>query len=137
MRAVLANQDGNMYVELAVCIVVLFSVLAMLLTIPPVFVYKQNMDNACRQIATVAAETGSAGADVTEFAEELCREYGIDGQVSFYGELNGETIQLRSKFTTQLASTYSIKLGDFFGRELAFDIELVSKAQSMGRRYIK
>ena len=137
MRAVLRDQGGSMYVELAVCIVVLFSVLAMLLTIPPVFVYKQNMDNACRQIATMAAETGSIGSEVTEYADSICDAYGITGQISFTGEIDGESIQLRSKFVAELSSTYNITLGNFMGQDLSVSIPLVSTTHSMGRRYLK
>ena len=137
MRAVLGDQNGSMYLELAVCIVILFSVFAMLLTIPPIFVYKQNMDNACRQIATMAAETGSVGTTVTTYAKDVCREYNIAGDVSFSGQIEGEKIQLRNKFTTELTSTYSIRIGNFLGKEISIEVPLTSRIHSMGRRYLK
>ena len=137
MRAVLGDQNGSMYLELAVCIVILFSVFAMLLTIPPIFVYKQNMDNACRQIATMAAETGSVGTTVTTYAKDVCREYNIVGVVSFSGQIEGEKIQLRNKFTTELTSTYRIRIGNLLGKEISIEVPLTSRIHSMGRRYLK
>lgn len=133
MRAASMNENGGMYIEFAVCMIVLFSVFAMLLTIPPIFIYKQNMDSVCRQVATAAAEAGSVGGDISEFAQELMESYGIEGTVEFSGDISDERVQLRSRFTTTLHATYSISLG----REWSVDIDLFTTTQSMGRRYLK
>lgn len=133
MRAASLGESGGMYIEFAVCMTVLFSVFAMLLTVPPIFIYKQNMDSVCRQVATAAAEAGSVGEDISEFAQELMESYGIDGTVEFSGDISDKKVQLRSRFTTTLHATYSISLG----REWSVDIDLFSTTQSMGRRYLK
>ena len=133
MRAVFGNESGGVYVEFTVSMAILLIAFAMLLTIPPVFIQKQNLDSICRQVADAAAETGSAGADTVEFARQLLEDHGMTGEVAFSGSVSsGGRVGLRDRFAVVITSKYVIRFG-----EISFDIDMASRADGVGRRYFK
>ncbi len=138
MRAAFGDDSGGVYVEFIVSMVILLVAFAMLLTIPPVFIQKQNLDSVCRRVTDAAAETGSVGTDTVELARQMLEDYGLTGEVSFSGSISpGSRVQLRDRFTTVIKSKYVIRLGELFGSELTFDIDMASRSDGIGRRYFK
>ena len=125
LKKILAGQDGEGYIDVAVLILCVMLVLALSVKILPVFIAKQQLDT---------------------FATELCREAEIAGQIG--NETNRRAaalrekihwsargrIQLNEEVTVQLTCRYDLGL---FGGLGSFPVTLRAAATGKSEVYWK
>ena len=132
MRNVLREKRGEGYIDIAVGILCLMLVIALAVSLFPVFMAKQQLDRFADEIVRQAEIMGSTS--VNRRIEELLEETGLDPEISWDCDyFEGSKIQLNGDIAVTL--TCQINLGFFqFG---SFPVEIRARASGKSEVYYK
>lgn len=132
MRNVLREKRGEGYIDIAVGILCLMLVIALAVSLFPVFMAKQQLDRFADEIVRQAEIMGSTS--VNQRIEELREETGLDPEISWDCDyFEGSKIQLNGDIAVTL--TCRINLGFFqFG---SFPVEIRARASGKSEVYYK
>ena len=132
MRNVLREKRGEGYIDIAVGVLCLMLVIALAMSLFPVFMAKQQLDRFADEIVRQAEIVGSTS--VTRRIEELQEETGLDPEISWDCDyFEGSKIQLNGDIAVTL--TCRINLGFFqFG---SFPVEIRARASGKSEVYYK
>lgn len=132
MRNVLREKRGEGYIDIAVGILCLMLVIALAVSLFPVFMVKQQLNRFADEIVRQAEIVGSTS--VNRRIEELREETGLDPEISWDCDyFKGSKIQLNGDIVVTL--TCQINLGFFqFG---SFPVEIRARASGKSEVYYK
>ena len=132
MRNVLREKRGEGYIDIAVGILCLMLVIAMAVSLFPVFMVKQQLNRFADEIVRQAEIVGSTS--VNRRIEELREETGLDPEISWDCDyFEGSKVQLNGDIAVTL--TCRINLGFFqFG---SFPVEIRARASGKSEVYYK
>ena len=132
MRNVLREKRGEGYIDIAVGILCLMLVIALAVSLFPVFIVKQQLNRFADEIVRQAEIVGSTS--VNRRIEELREETGLDPEISWDCDyFEGSKVQLNGDIAVTL--TCRINLGFFqFG---SFPVEIRARASGKSEVYYK
>ena len=132
MRNVLREKRGEGYIDIAVGILCLMQVIALAVSLFPVFMVKQQLNRFADEIVRQAEIVGSTS--VNRRIEELREETGLDPEISWDCDyFEGSKVQLNGDIAVTL--TCRINLGFFqFG---SFPVEIRARASGKSEVYYK
>ena len=132
MRNVLREKRGEGYIDIAVGILCLMLVIALSVSLFPVFMVKQQLNRFADEIVRQAEIVGSTS--VNRRIEELREETGLDPEISWDCDyFEGSKVQLNGDIAVTL--TCRINLGFFqFG---SFPVEIRARASGKSEVYYK
>ena len=132
MRNVLREKRGEAYMDIAVGILCLMLVIALAVSLFPVFMVKQQLNRFADEIVRQAEIVGSTS--VNRRIEELREETGLDPEISWDCDyFEGSKVQLNGDIAVTL--TCRINLGFFqFG---SFPVEIRARASGKSEVYYK
>lgn len=132
MRKILREKKGEGYLDIAVGILCLMLVVALAVSLFPVFMTKQQLNRFADEIVRQAEIVGSTG--VNRRIEDLREETGLDPEISWDCDyFEGNKIQLNGKIAVTL--TCQVNIGFFqFG---SFPIEINARASGKSEVYYK
>ena len=132
MRNVLREKRGEGYIDIAVGVLCLMLVIALAVSLFPVFMAKQQLDRFADEIVRQAEIVGSTS--VTRRIEALREETGLDPEISWDCDyFEGSKIQLNGDISVTM--TCRINLGFFqFG---SFPVEIRARASGKSEVYYK
>lgn len=132
MRNVLREKRGEGYIDIAVGVLCLMLVIALAVSLFPVFMAKQQLDRFADEIVRQAEIVGSTS--VNRRIEELREETGLDPEISWDCDyFEGSKIQLNGDISVTM--TCRINLGFFqFG---SFPVEIRARASGKSEVYYK
>ena len=132
MRNVLREKRGEGYIDIAVGVLCLMLVIALAVSLFPVFMAKQQLNRFADEIVRQAEIVGSTS--VNRRIEELREETGLDPEISWDCDyFEGSKVQLNGDIAVTL--TCRINLGFFqFG---SFPVEIRARASGKSEVYYK
>ena len=132
MRNVLREKRGEGYIDLAVGVLCMMLVIALAVSLFPVFMVKQQLNRFADEIVRQAEIVGSTS--VNRRIEELREETGLDPEISWDCDyFEGSNVQLNGDIAVTL--TCRINLGFFqFG---SFPVEIRARASGKSEVYYK
>ena len=132
MRNVLREKRGEGYIDIAVGILCLMLVIALAVSLFPVFMVKQQLNRFADEIVRQAEIVGSTSEN--RRIEELREETGLDPEISWDCDyFEGSKVQLNGDIAVTL--TCRINLGFFqFG---SFPVEIRARASGKSEVYYK
>ena len=132
MRNVLREKRGEGYIDIAVGILCLMLVIALAVSLFPVFMVKKQLNRFADEIVRQAEIVGSTS--VNRRIEELREETGLDPEISWDCDyFEGSKVQLNGDIAVTL--TCRINLGFFqFG---SFPVEIRARASGKSEVYYK
>ena len=132
MRNVFREKRGEGYIDIAIGILCLMLVIALAVSLFPVFMVKQQLNRFADEIVRQAEIVGSTS--VNRRIEELREETGLDPEISWDCDyFEGSKVQLNGDIAVTL--TCRINLGFFqFG---SFPVEIRARASGKSEVYYK
>lgn len=132
MRRILKDQKGEGYIDIAVGILCLMLVVALAMSLFPVFLKKQQLNRFADEIVRQAEIVGST--NVNQRIADLRAETGLDPDITWdCNYFEGRKVQLNGDISVTL--TDQVNIGFFeFG---SFPIELRAQASGKSEVYYK
>lgn len=132
IRDVCRNRRGEGYIDVAIGVLCLMLVVALAMTLFPVFMKKQQLDSFADEIVRQAEIVGST--NVSDRIAQLKQETGLDPQIQWNCDYySGNKVQLNGDITVTL--TQRVDIGFFvFG---PFPVELKARASGKSEVYYK
>ncbi|WP_143321217.1 DUF4320 family protein [Clostridium sp. HBUAS56010] len=125
MKKVLKNRRGEGYIDVAVLVLCVMLVIAVAVSVLPVFVTKNKLDTYAAELCREAEIAGRVGSETTLRAQVLTEKTGLNPDISW--SKNGK-IQLNQEFTVTVTTQTDLGLFGSFG---SFPVTL--KAQASGK----
>ena len=133
------DQTGDSYIDIAIVMLIIFTLLASLLAIFPVLTVQQSLNNTARQIARTVEVTGCVGPEVDQLLENLSSAE--PDSLTFETTWNDpikQTIQLKTPFTVIATKTVPIILvRPALGEPIVFEITVTATASGISEVYHK
>jgi Flp pilus assembly protein TadG len=109
-RKFIRDRTGEGYVDVAIAVLTLFTLMASLMALFPVFTAQQALNNTARQLARMAEVTGSAqDAEEAVGGLSVLPPDSIDWDTDWY-DTSLRTIQLKTPFTVTVMKQVSIAI---------------------------
>lgn len=101
-RKFIRDRTGEAYVDLVITTLIIFTLMASLMALFPIFTTQQSLNNTARQLARMAEVTGSAqdSEDAVSVLSVLQPDT-IDWDIDWQDE-SQKTIQLKTPFTVTI-----------------------------------
>ncbi|WP_330362268.1 DUF4320 family protein [Lacrimispora indolis] len=125
LKKVLKNRRGEGYIDVAVLVLCVMLVIAVAVSVLPVFVTKNKLDTYAAELCREAEIAGRVGSETTLRAQVLTEKTGLNPDISW--SKNGK-IQLNQEFTVTVTTQTDLGLFGGFG---SFPVTL--KAQASGK----
>lgn len=133
------DQSGEGYIDLAIVVLVIFALMAMLLSVYPIFTVQQSLNNTVRHIARTAEVTGNAGNEIDALLESI-PSVKPDTLVwnTVWKDPNAKTIQLKTPFTVTAKKLVPLQIiGPLFCEPLVVKITVSASASGISEVYYK
>lgn len=131
MLKLLQSQRGEGYVDVAVLVVSVMLVIAVAVSVLPIFITKNKLDTYASELCREAEIVGCVGTETTRRAQVLTEQTGLDPVISW--SQTGK-IQLNEEFTVKVTMQTDIGIFGGFG---SFPITLAAKASGKSEVYWK
>ena len=125
MLKLLRSRRGEGYIDVAVLVLCVMLVIAMAISVLPVFVTKNQLDTYAAELCREAEITGRVGSETTLRAQILSEKTGLSPNISW--SKTGR-LQLNEEFTVTVTTQMDLGLFGGFG---SFPVTL--KAQASGK----
>lgn len=129
MLKTLKSNRGEGYIDVVVLVLAVSMVLALAMSVFPVFTAKQSMDTYATELVREAEICGRVGPETANRAAVLSERLGIQPDIQWSRSGN---IQLNDEVTVTLAMQTDIGL---FGQFASFPITLTAKATGRSEVY--
>lgn len=133
------DQSGEGYVDLAIVVLVIFVLMAMLLSVYPIFTVQQSLNSTVRHIARTAEITGNAGTEIDALLDTI-PSVKPDTLVwnTTWKDPSAKTIQLKTPFSVTAKKVVPLQIvGPLFGEPLVIRIEISATASGISEVYYK
>lgn len=131
MLKLIKSRRGEGYIDVAVLVLCVMLVIALAVSVLPVYVTKNKLDTYAAELCREAEIAGRVGSETTMRAQVLSERMGIEPDVSWSKSGN---IQLNQEFTVTV--TLQTDLG-LFGGVGSFPVTLQAKASGKSEVYHK
>lgn len=131
MLKLLRSQRGEGYVDVAVLVLCVMLVLAVAISVMPVFITKNKLDTYASELCREAEIAGRVGTETTLRAQVLTEQTGLTPSITW--SKTGR-IQLNEEFTVTLTTQADIGLFGGFG---SFPVTLKAEASGKSEVYWK
>lgn len=131
MLKLLRSQRGEGYVDVAVLVLCVMLVLAVAISVMPVFITKNKLDTYASELCREAEIAGRVGTETTLRAQVLTEQTGLAPSITW--SKTGR-IQLNEEFTVSLTTQTDIGLFGGFG---SFPVTLKAEASGKSEVYWK
>ena len=125
LKKILKNRRGEGYIDVAVLVLCMMLVIAVAVSVLPVFVTKNKLDTYAAELCREAEIAGRVGNETTLRAQVLTQKTGLNPDISW--SRSGK-IQLNQEFTVTVTVQTDLGLFGGFG---SFPVTL--KAQASGK----
>ena len=125
LKRILKSRRGEGYIDVAVLVLCVMLVLALAVSVLPVFVTKNKLDTYATELCREAEIAGRVGGETSLRAQVLTEKTGLSPAISW--STNGK-IQLNQEFTVTVTMQTDLGLFGGFG---SFPVTL--KAQASGK----
>ena len=125
LKKILKNRRGEGYIDVAVLVLCVMLVIAVAVSVLPVFITKNKLDTYAAELCREAEIAGRVGNETTLRAQVLTEKTGINPNISW--SKSGK-IQLNQEFTVTVTMQTDLGLFGGFG---SFPVTL--KAQASGK----
>jgi len=131
MLKLLRSQRGEGYVDVAVLVLCVMLVIAVAVSVLPVFITKNKLDTYASELCREAEIAGCVGTETTLRAQVLTEQTGLTPSITW--SKTGR-IQLNEEFTVTLTTQADIGLFGGFG---SFPVTLKAEASGKSEVYYK
>lgn len=131
MLKLLRSQRGEGYVDVAVLVLCVMLVIAVAVSVLPVFITKNKLDTYASELCREAEIAGCVGTETTLRAQVLTEQTGLTPSITW--SKTGR-IQLSEEFTVTLTTQADIGLFGGFG---SFPVTLKAEASGKSEVYYK
>ena len=131
MLMLLRSKRGEGYIDVAVLVLCVMLVIAMAVSVLPVFVTKNKLDTYVSELCREAEIAGRVGSETTLRAQVLTEQTGLDPDITW--SKTGR-IQLNEEFTVTVTEQADLGLFGGFGN---FPITLQARASGQSEVYWK
>ena len=131
MLKILKTKDGEGYIDVAVLVLCVMLVMAVAVSVLPVFAAKNQLDTYAAELCREAEIAGRVGSETTLRAQVLTEKTGLNPNISW--SKNGR-LQLNEEFTVTVTTQMDLGLFGGFGR---FPVTLKAQASGKGEVYWK
>ena len=131
MLKLLKSRRGEGYIDVAVLVLCVMLVIALAVSVLPVYVTKNKLDTFAAELCREAEIAGRVGSETTLRAQVLSERMGIEPDVSWSKSGN---IQLNQEFTVTVTLQTDLGLFGGFG---SFPVTLQAKASGKSEVYHK
>lgn len=131
MLKTLRNRRGEGYIDVAVLVLCVMLVIALAVSVLPVFIAKQQLDTFATELCREAEIAGRVGSETTRRAQVLREKTGLDPTITWS---KTGSIQLNEEFTVTVTLDVDIGLFGGFG---SFPITLNAQASGKSEVYHK
>ncbi|BBB92414.1 MAG TPA: DUF4320 family protein [Methylomusa anaerophila] len=131
MLKLLRSQRGEGYIDVAVLVLCVMLVLAVAVSVMPVFITKNKLDTYASELCREAEIAGRVGTETTLRAQVLTEQTGLTPNITW--SKTGR-IQLNEEFTVTLTTQADIGLFGGFG---SFPVTLKAEASGKSEVYYK
>lgn len=131
MFKTLKSRRGEGYIDVCVLVLCAMLVIALAVTVFPVYIAKQQIDTFATELVREAEITGRVGSETSRREQALREQTGLDPQVSWS---RSGRIQLNQEITVTVTYRTNIGLWGGFG---SFPITLRSDASGKSEVYWK
>jgi len=125
MLKLLRSQRGEGYIDVAVLVLCVMLVLAVAVSVMPVFITKNKLDTYASELCREAEIAGRVGTETTLRAQVLTEQTGLNPNITW--SKTGR-IQLNEEFTVTLTTQADIGLFGGFG-----SLPVTLKAEASGK----
>ena len=129
MLKLLRSQRGEGYIDVAVLVLCVMMVVAVAVSVLPVFITKNKLDTYAAELCRDAEIAGCVGTETTLRAQILTEQTGLDPVISW--SKTGK-IQLNEEFTVTITTQADIGL---FGGLGSFPVTLKAEASGKSEVY--
>lgn len=131
LKQILRSRRGEGYIDVCVLVLCAMLVIALAVTVFPVYIAKQQLDTFATELVREAEITGRVGAETTRREQALREQTGLEPQVAWS---RSGRIQLNQEVTVTLTYQTNIGLWGGFG---SFPITLRADAAGKSEVYWK
>lgn len=131
MLKLIRSRRGEGYIDVAVLVLCVMLVIALAVSVLPVYVTKNKLDTYAAELCREAEIAGRVGSETTMRAQVLSERMGIEPDVSWSKSGN---IQLNQEFTVTVTLQTDLGLFGGFG---SFPVTLQAKASGKSEVYHK
>lgn len=131
LKKILKSRRGEGYIDVCVLVLCAMLVIALAVTVFPVYIAKQQLDTFATELVREAELTGRVGSETTRREQALREQTGLDPQVTW--SRTGR-IQLNQEVTVTVTYRTNIGLWGGFG---SFPITLRADAAGKSEVYWK
>lgn len=140
MRRFIRDQTGEGYVDVAITILIIFTLMASLLALYPIFTAQQSLNQTAKYIARTVELYGRADDETLQSVTEN-GNYVEPDSISVNTEWENEaekTIQLKTQFTITVTKTVPIIiLRPALGDPVVINVKITASAQGISEVYWK
>jgi hypothetical protein len=106
------SEAGSFFIDTAIALAILIAVILSFLTIPELFVRKQEIDYIARMVVRRIEQSGQIGDELHGFIADIKAETGIDPDIAWDGNFRGygDKLQIREKFTVTVEYAVRVKI---------------------------
>lgn len=131
MLKILRTKGGEGYIDVAVLVLCVMLVMAMAVSILPVFVTKNQLDTYAAELCREAEIAGRVGSETTLRTQVLTEKTGLAPDISWS---KAGRLQLNEEFTVTVSTQMDLGLFGGFG---SFPVTLRGKASGKSEVYWK
>lgn len=131
LKQILRSRRGEGYIDVCVLVLCAMLVIALAVTVFPVYIAKQQLDTFATELVREAEITGRVGSETTRREQALREQTGLEPQVAWS---RSGRIQLNQEVTVTLTYQTNIGLWGGFG---SFPITLRADAAGKSEVYWK
>lgn len=131
MLKLIKSKRGEGYIDVAVLVLCVMLVIALAVSVLPVYVTKNKLDTYAAELCREAEIAGRIGSETTLRAQVLSERTGLDPDISWSKTGN---IQLNQEFTVTVTLQADLGLFGGFG---SFPVTLQAKASGKSEVYHK
>ena len=139
-RKFIRDQTGEGYIDVAVTIIILFTLMASLMALFPIFSAQQSLNQTAKYVARTVELYGKADEDTLQSVTDNENFLAPDSMKidTEWHDAAERTIQLKTPFTVTLTKTVSIViLRPALGDPLTIDVQITASARGISEEYWK
>lgn len=124
------DKRGEGYIDVCIIVIVIVACLALIMSVTPVLIAKNQLDNFADELIREAEICGRIGSETSSRYSVLCERTGLSPTVKW--SRSGK-VQINQEFTVTLTMTHDIGFGEFG----SVPVTLTSKASGKSEVYWK
>jgi len=139
-RKFIRDQTAEGYIDVAITILILFTLMASLMALFPIFTAQQSLNQTAKYMARTVELYGKADDETLQSVmenENFLAPDGVEIDTTWH-DATAKTIQLKTPFTLTVTKTVSIViLRPALGEPLTINVQISASARGISEVYIK